>query len=194
MRAAYFRSLGAAKDVLEVSMIPKPIPKPSEVLVQIHSSGVNPSDCKRRAGGRGEMSAPLIVPHSDGSGIIVETGNNVPKSRIGERVWLWNAQWNRDLGTAAEYISIDSTQAVELPHHMTFEEGACIGIPAVTAHRCLFSDGTLRGKSILVAGGTGSVGSCAIQLAKWGKAGQVIHMNPYLLQVKFNAFCRYLLL
>lgn len=177
MRAAYFCKMGMAKEVLEVGMIKKPQPKANEVLVQIHSSGVNPSDCKRRAGGRGEMEAKMIVPHSDGAGIIVKTGSGVSTSRIGEKVWLWNAQWNRDFGTAAEFISIDSNQAVHLPNKSSFEEGACLGIPAVTAHRCLFSDGSIKGKSILIAGGTGSVGSCAIQLAKWGGASQVIFRN-----------------
>jgi NADPH2:quinone reductase len=138
--------------------------------VRVHVSGVNPSDVKSRAGARGGMAFPRIVPHSDGAGVIEAVGPGVDKARIGERVWLWNGQWRRPFGTAAERIAVPAAQAVRLPDGVDFEAGACMGIPAMTAEACLFSDGPLDGKTVLVTGGAGAVGHYAIQLAKWSGA------------------------
>src|SRR5206468_6768852 len=107
---------------------------------------------------------------SDGAGVIEAVGPGVDQGRIGSRVWLWNGQWRRPFGTAAEKIALPSDQAVRLPDEVSFEAGACLGIPAMTAEACLFSDGSLAGKTILVTGGAGAVGHYAIQLAKWGGA------------------------
>jgi NADPH2:quinone reductase len=125
---------------------------------------------KSRAGARGGMAFPRIVPHSDGAGVIEAVGPGGDKARIGERVWLWNGQWRRPLGTAAERIAVPSEQAVTLPAGVSFEAGACLGMPAMTAEACLFSDGPLVGRTVLVTGGAGAVGHYAIQLAKWGGA------------------------
>jgi NADPH:quinone reductase len=116
------------------------------------------------------MAFPRIVPHSDGAGVIEAVGPGVDKARIGERVWLWNGQWRRPFGTAAERIAVPAAQAVRLPDGVDFEAGACMGIPAMTAEACLFSDGPLDGKTVLVTGGAGAVGHYAIQLAKWSGA------------------------
>jgi NADPH:quinone reductase len=170
MKAAWYDRNGPAREVLQVGALPEPAPGPGEVLVRVHVSGVNPSDVKSRAGARGGMAFPRIVPHSDGAGVIEAVGPGVDKARIGERVWLWNGQWRRPFGTAAERIAVPAAQAVRLPDGVDFEAGACMGIPAMTAEACLFSDGPLDGKTVLVTGGAGAVGHYAIQLAKWGGA------------------------
>lgn len=170
MRAAWYDKNGPADQVLTVGELPLPKLARGEVLVRVHASGVNPSDVKSRQGLRGPMAFSRVIPHSDGAGIIESVGEGVDHARLGERVWLWNAQWKRPFGTAAEYCALPSAQAVELPTDIDFPAGACLGIPAMTAHACLFSDGPIKEKTILIAGGAGAVGHAAIQLARWGKA------------------------
>ena len=171
MRAGWYERNGPAAEVIEVGDMPTPDPGDGEVLVRLHASGVNPSDVKRRDGWGGQViDNPRVIPHSDGAGIIEAVGDGVSSSRQGERVWVFNAQWKRAFGTAAEYVALPSRQAVPLPTETDFAAGACLGIPALTAHRCLFSAGPVTGKTILVTGGAGAVGNCAIQLAKWGGA------------------------
>jgi len=170
MKAAWYERNGAADEVLKVGEMPKPAPATGEVLVRVHASGVNPSDVKSRAGLRAKMVHPRVVPHSDGAGVIEAVGAGADPARMGERVWIWNGQWQRPLGTAAEYIAVPSEQAPHLPDNTPFEAGACLGIPAMTAHRCVFADGPVAGQKILVTGGAGTVGHYAIQLARWGGA------------------------
>ncbi|MEK6710366.1 MAG: NADPH:quinone reductase [Nitrospinota bacterium] len=170
MRAGWYEKYGPAREVIKVGEIEAPQAGPGEVRVRVHASGVNPSDVKARAGSRGPWRWDRVVPHSDGAGVIDQAGPGVDKARAGERVWLFNGQWQRPLGTAAESIVVPDFQAVRLPAGVSFEEGACLGIPAMTAHRALFSDGPLRGKTVLVTGGAGAVGFYAVQLAKWAGA------------------------
>lgn len=166
MRAAFYTRTGPAHQVLEVGEIDTPVPGPGEVLVRIHASGVNPSDVKNRAGARGNRLAfPRIVPHSDGAGVIERVGPGVDPQRAGQRVWIWNGQWQRSGGTAAEYIAIPSEQAVELPENAGFAEGACLGIPATTAWHCVHTGADPRGQIVLVTGGAGAVAHYAIQFA-----------------------------
>lgn len=170
MKAAWYDRNGPADEVLVVGELPKPSLAAGEVLVRVHASGVNPSDVKSRAGLRAKMAWPRVVPQSDGAGIIEAVGDGVDPARVGERVWLWNGQWQRAMGTAAEYIALPAAQAPHLPDNTPFEAGACLGIPAMTAHRCVFADGAVAGQKILVTGGAGAVGHYAIQLARWGGA------------------------
>ena len=170
MKAAFYDRNGPADEVLRVAELPMPAPGPGEVLVRVKASGVNPSDVKSRAGLRAKMSWPRVIPHSDGAGVIEAIGAGVDPARVGERVWLWNGQWQRPFGTAAEYIALPSYQAPHLPDGVPYEAGACLGIPAMTAHRCVFADGPVAGQTILVTGGAGAVGHYAIQLARWGGA------------------------
>ncbi|MBI3969280.1 MAG: alcohol dehydrogenase catalytic domain-containing protein, partial [Chloroflexi bacterium] len=157
MRAAWYERTGPAREVLTVGEREAPQPGPGEVRVRVHTSGVNPSDVKSRGGFRGRpMPFPLIIPHSDGAGVIDAVGDGVPAGRVGERVWTWNAAFGRPDGTAAEYVALPSAQAVRLPDSTDFAAGACLGIPALTAHRCLFSDGSITGQTVLVAGGAGA--------------------------------------
>lgn len=165
MLAAWYEEKGAAQEVLQLRELPTPDVGPGEVRVRVQASGVNPSDTKRRA--RPGMEFPRIIPHSDGAGVVDRVGEGVPPSRLGERVWTWNAQFGRPFGTAAEYVVLPSVQAVRLPDNTSFEEGACLGVPCMTAHRCLFADGPVRDQTILVTGGAGGVGIYAIGLAKW---------------------------
>lgn len=171
MKAAYYDHQGPARDVIQLGDLPDPEPGPGEVRVRIHVSGLNPSDTKTRGafGGR-PMGFPRIVPHQDGSGVIDRVGPGVPEARRGERVWLYEAQFGRAFGTAAQFTVIPAAKAVPLPEGVSFETGACLGVPALTAHRCLFADGDLRGRWVLVQGGAGVVGTAAILLAKWAGA------------------------
>ena len=134
MQAAFYCNQGPAQEVMQYGEQPLPEPAAGEVRVRLHASGVNPSDWKVRKGGFGRsLIAPLIIPHSDGAGAIDAVGEGVPASRIGERVWIWNGQWKRAFGTAAETIALPAAQAVKLPDKVSFEAGACLGIPAMTA-------------------------------------------------------------
>ena len=171
MRAAFFERQGNANDVMMVGDLPDPEPEAGEVRVRVVASGINPSDIKTRTGFGGKaMPFPRIVPHQDGAGVIDAVGPGVPETRIGERVWIYMAQWGRAFGTAAEFVVVPSAQAVRLADNVSFEIGASLGVPAMTAHRCLFADGDLRGKRVLVQGGAGAVGNAAILLAKWAGA------------------------
>ncbi|MEM7441418.1 MAG: NADPH:quinone reductase [Pseudomonadota bacterium] len=165
MKAAYYEGQGPAADVLQIGEVGTPAPGPGEVLIRLRASGCNPSDVKLRAGSR-PMGVPRIIPHSDGTGVIEAVGEGVAQSRLDSRVWVWNGQWQRPLGTCAEYIALPADQAVPLPENTSFAEGACLGIPAMTACRAVFADGSVEGQKILVSGGAGSVARYAIQMAK----------------------------
>ncbi len=173
MKAVWYERNGPAREVLQYGDMPDPEPGPGEVRVRVHASGVNPSDWKTRSGSR-PMVAPRVIPHSDGAGTIDRVGAGVDPARIGERVWLWNGQWKRPFGTAADFIALPSEQAVRLPDNTSFEAGACLGIPALTAHRAVTVDGSIAGQSVLVSGGAGAVGHYAIQMAKILGAARVI--------------------
>lgn len=167
MRAAFYRRKGPASEVLEIGPLDQPAPGPGEVRVEVRASGVNPSDVKNRSGFYNDpMSFPLIIPHSDGAGIIDAVGAGIERGRVGERVWLWNAQFQRPFGTAAEYVALPAAQAVPLPPTTDFAAGACLGVPALTAYRAVTIDGSVAGQTILVSGGAGAVGHYAVQFAK----------------------------
>ena len=172
MRAAYYEKKGPAAKVLTIGDQPEPQPSAGEVRVKVQVSGINPTDTKLRGGwdGATEMPFPRIIPHQDGAGVIDRVGAGVPPSRVGERVWIYEAQRGRAFGTCAEYVAVPADNAVALPGSASFETGACLGIAGMTAHRCLFQDGGIQGQTVLVAGGAGAVGQAAIQLAKWAGA------------------------
>lgn len=172
MKAAWYEANGKAGDVLVVGEMPTPEPQAGEVRVRLATSGVNPSDVKSRA--RRPLIAPRIVPHSDGAGVIDAVGAGVSSKRLGERVWTWNGQWKRPFGTAAQFICLPSEQAVTLPEETSFDVGACLGIPALTALRAVTIDGSVAGQTVLVSGGAGAVGAYAIQFARLGGAGTII--------------------
>jgi NADPH:quinone reductase len=135
---------------------------------------VNPADIYRRAGTNYANEWPLIIPNSDGAGVVEALGEGVDQALLGRRVWLYNAQRGRPFGTAAEYTCVPAAHVHDLPEDIPFEVGACLGIPCMTAHRCLFADGPVRGLRVLVSGGGGAVGNYAVQLARWGGAATVI--------------------
>jgi len=163
MKAAWYERNGPARDVLTVGEMDAVEPADGEVRVRLHASGVNPSDVKSRAGR--PLIAPRIVPHSDGAGVIDATGKGSHR-RIGERVWIWNGQWRRPLGTAAEFITLPESQAVLLPDNLSFGEGACLGIPALTATHAVRLHGDVGGKTLLITGAGSAVGHYATQMAK----------------------------
>ena len=175
MKAVRYEGFGSAEKVLVHGDMARPETGAGEVLVRLHASGVNPSDVKLRSGSRpgAEMGWPRIVPHSDGAGVIEAIGAGVDRVRIGQRVWVWNGQWRRQYGTAAEYIAVPAKQAVFLPETTSFAEGACLGIPAMTAWAAVLGDGPVEGQTVLVTGGAGTVGRYAIQMARLAGA-QVI--------------------
>src|SRR5439155_17802772 len=171
MLAAWYERPGPAAEVLQVGEMAEPEPGPGEVCVRVALSGVNPGDTKKRGDWVGSgLPFPRIVPHSDGSGVIDAVGEAVDRGRIGERAWVYGAQSYRPFGTAAERTVVPAEQAVELPGGVSDEIGACLGIPGITAHRAIFGDGPVVGKTILVQGVLGGVGSLAAQLARWGGA------------------------
>ncbi len=170
MRAVWYTKTGPAADVLEVGDVADPRPAAGEVLVRVAASGVNPIDVKWRGGMRALGEGEKLIPHFDGAGVIEEVGDGVSKKRIGERVWLYEGAWQRPAGTAAEFITLASDLAVTLPDGVEFAVGACLGIPAMTAHRCVFADGPVKDRTVLVTGGGGAVGGFAIRFAKLGGA------------------------
>jgi NADPH2:quinone reductase len=173
MRAAWIETFGSAEEVLQVGERDVPTPGSGEVLVRIHTSGVNPSDVKKRAGSFPNLlDGGFVIPNSDGAGVIEAVGDGVDANRVGERVWIYQAQYARRFGTAAEYVAIDSSRAPSLPDNASFEVGACLGIPVMTAHRAVFADGDVAGQTILITGGAGRVGHYAIQWA--AQAGAIV--------------------
>ncbi len=170
MRAVWYDRQGPAEEVLNCGEMPTPEAGPGEVRVKLQASGVNPSDTYRRRGPPA-MEYPRVVPNSDGAGIVDQVGPGVPDRWLGKRVWLYNGQRNgRWQGTAAEYIALDADLVTELPEHVSFAEGATLGVPCMTAHRCVFLAGPVQGRIVLVTGGAGAVGHYAVQLAKWAGA------------------------
>ncbi|HYG85557.1 MAG TPA: NADPH:quinone reductase [Azospirillum sp.] len=163
MRAAWYTKNGEARDVLIVGEIPAPEPGPGEVRVRLHASGVNPSDVKSRRGR--PLPGERVIPHSDGAGIIDAVGTGVPPTRVGERVWVWNGQWQRPFGTAAEFIALPAAQAVRLPDGIDFAAGACLGIPALTAFQAVRLLAPVPGQTILVIGASSAVGHYVTQIA-----------------------------
>jgi len=155
--------------VLQYGEQPDPLPGKGEVRVRLRASAVNPSDVKARGGSR-PVIPPRVIPNSDGAGEIDRVGPGVSKRRLRQRVWVYNGQWQRPSGTSAQYIVLPAAQAMPLPRKVSYAEGACLGIPVMTAHRCLFADGPIRGMTVLVAGGAGVVGHFAVQLARWAGA------------------------
>lgn len=166
MRAARFEAFGEASEVLQMGELETPSPGAGEVLIRLHTSGINPSDVKKRAGSFPDLLGDgFVIPNSDGAGVIEAVGEGVDAARTGERVWVYQAQYGRRFGTAAQYLAIDSSRAPTLPDKTEFDVGACLGIPVMTAHRCVFADGDVRGLTVLVTGGAGRVGYYAVQWA-----------------------------
>ena len=168
MQAAWYNKFGLAEDVLEIGDYQTPQPERGDVKVRIYASGVNPSDTKKRLGANPALlNNGLVIPNSDGSGEIVALGEGVNNRNIGERVWIYNAQFSRQEGTSAQFVCIPSNQAVWMPDNASYEIGAMMGIPAMTAHRCVCADGSVDGQILLVTGGGGRVGYYATQWAKY---------------------------
>jgi NADPH2:quinone reductase len=171
MRAAWYERTGPAAEVLVLGDRPDPQPADGEVRVRLVAAGVNPRDVKRRAGsGDRVMVDDLVIPGDDGAGVVDAVGAGVPTTRVGERVWVHSANHGRPFGTAAELVCVPADHAVPLPAAATFDDGACLGVPALTAHRCVHADGPVEGATVLVTGGAGAVGRYAVQFAALGGA------------------------
>ena len=173
MKAVWYTKTGNASDVLQIGELDDPLPNVGEVLVKIKTSGVNPSDVKIRAGARGELQFPRVIPHSDGGGEIVGVGEGVDKNRIGERVWIWNGAFGRANGTCAELISLPEFQAMKINNEVSYGSAACMGIPASTAYYGLLANGPIKNKTVLISGGAGAVGFYGIQIAKLSGANVI---------------------
>lgn len=166
MKAALYERTGKASDVLRVEEVDRPEPGPGEVRIRVHVSAVNPTDFKSRSGATPRPIDRFQIPHQDGSGEIDAVGPGVDQARIGQRVWLWMAAAGQRWGTAAQWCVVPEQRAVPLPEGASLDLGASLGVPAMTAHRCLFADGPVERQNVLVAGGAGAVGHFAIELAK----------------------------
>ncbi len=166
MKAAWYEKQGAARDVLHVGEMDDPQPAEGEVRIRVAASGVSPGDVKKREDAFGVgMPYPRVIPHSDGAGAVDRVGPGVSQEWVGRRVWCYGAQSYRPFGTAAEYVVVPLRQAVLLPDRVAMEQGACLGIPGITAHRAVHVGGSVAGRTVLVQGGAGAVGACAVQLA-----------------------------
>lgn len=180
MKAVSYTRHGPAAAVLEYGDLPDPVPGAGEVLVRLYASGVNPSDVKARAGYLWPMTAPRTIPHSDGAGIIEAVGDGVDPLRLGQRVWTYNVNRTANglgqgaIGTAAERVAVRESLAVLLPDGVEFVPAAALGVPAMTAHAALLTDGPVAGMSVLVTGGAGAVGALAIQTARWAGAKRIV--------------------
>ena len=173
MLAAWYKNFGTAENVLETGEFAEPKPGKGEVKIKIYSSGVNPSDTKKRAGSNPDiLDDGPIIPHSDGAGEIVDVSDEKLRHRIGEKVWVYESQHNRRLGTAAEFVCLPSHNAVRLPDGVSYDTGAMLGIPAMTAHRCVYNSEDIKDRYVLITGGAGRVGHYCIQWAK--KAGAIV--------------------
>jgi NADPH2:quinone reductase len=173
MRAAWYERQGPAREVLTIGDMPDQMPVPGEVRIRIAASGVNPGDVKKRQNAFGYgMPYPRVIPHSDGVGHVDSVGDGVSSDWQGRRVWCYGAQSYRPFGTAAEYTVVPVSQAMPLPEGVPIEQGACLGIPGITAHRAVHAAGPVEGRTVLVQGGAGAVGVCAVQLAS--RAGAVV--------------------
>lgn len=171
MRAAWYERQGPARDVLIVGEMPDPLPGAGEVRIRIAASGVNPGDIKKRQDSFGVgMPYPRVIPHSDGAGRVDKVGDGVSSDWIGRAVWCYGAQSYRPFGTAAEFTVVPLALAVPLPDGVTMEEGACLGIPGITAHRAVHVAGPVKDRTVLVQGAAGAVGLCAVQLARYAGA------------------------
>jgi len=166
MKAALYEATGPARDVLKVTEVERPEPGPGEVRVRVEVSGINPTDVKSRSGATPRPIDGFQIPGQDGAGVIDALGAGVDPARVGERVWLFLAAAGRRWGTAAEWTVVPAVHAVPLPAGVSMELGATLGVPAITAHRCVFADGPVAGKTVLVTGGAGAVGHFAIEFAK----------------------------
>jgi NADPH:quinone reductase len=181
MKAVWYERTGAAPDVLNFGDRPTPVAGPGEVRIRLQASGVNPADVGRRAGNYRAQELALVIPNSDGAGIVDQVGEGVMRLGIGQRVWLFNGQRNgRAFGTAAEYIALAEQLVTPLPSDVSFAAGATLGIPGMTAWCSLFSDGPIAGQTVLVRGGAGAVGHYAVQLAKWGGARVIATVSSSL--------------
>jgi NADPH:quinone reductase len=171
MRAAWYERQGPAKQVLIVGEMPDPHPADREVRIRIAASGINPGDLKKRQDAFGYgMPYPRVIPHSDGAGQIDELGEGVPSEWLGQDVWCFGAQSYRPFGTAAEFTVVPASQVARLPQGVSMDQGACLGIPGITAHQAVHVAGEVNGRTVLVQGAAGSVGLCAVQLARQAAA------------------------
>lgn len=167
MRAAWYEKQGPAREVLTVGEMPVPLPAAGEVRIHLAASGINPGDVKKREDSFGVgMPYPRVIPHSDGAGEIDRVGQGVSSDWIGRSVWCYAAQSYRPFGTAAEFTVVPLDLVVPLPPNVTVVQGACLGIPGITAHRSVHVAGEVAGRTVLVQGAAGSVGLCAVQLAR----------------------------
>jgi NADPH2:quinone reductase len=175
MKAAWYEHQGPAGKVLVVGEMPDPNPSAGEVRIRLAASGINPGDLKKRENAFGiGMPYPRIIPHSDGAGVIDRVGDGVSPERVGQRVWCFGAQSYRPFGTAAEFTVVPAQQAIALPHAVGFEIGACLGIPALTAHRAVHAGGPVGGRCVLIQGGSGGVGCLAVGLSRHADAAMVV--------------------
>src|ERR1700687_4384777 len=181
MKAVWYERTGAAVDVLSFGDMPTPVPGPGKGGVRRKPPGANPADVGRRAGSYRAMEFERVIPNSDGAGTVDQLGDGVPRLGVGQRVWLYNGQRNgRAFGTAAEYIALAEHLVTPLPDDVSFAAAATLGIPCMTAWCCLFGDGPIAGRTVLVTGGAGAVGHYAVQLAKWGGARGIATVSSSL--------------
>jgi NADPH2:quinone reductase len=166
MKAAWYEKTGAAREVLRIGAVDDPAAGPGEVVIRVHVHGVNPTDCKRRSGQRGKLAYPRVIPGYDAAGVIESVGAGVDPGRIGQRVWAWECAHGKWDGAAAGQVRVPASRAMPLPDSASFDDGASLGVPAITACHALLLGGSLQGEAVIVTGAAGAVCNYAVQLAK----------------------------
>jgi NADPH2:quinone reductase len=166
MKAAWYEATGAARDVFRIGIVDDVVAGPGEVVVRVHVHGVNPTDCKRRSGQRAKLPFPLVIPGYDAAGVIESVGEWVDPGRVGQRVWAWECAHGKWDGAAAERVRVPTSRAMPLPATASFDDGASLGVPALTACHALMLGGSLDGETVVVTGAAGAVCNYAVQLAK----------------------------
>src|ERR1700740_2944793 len=167
MKAEWYEKQGPAREVLVVGEMPDPIPAAGEVRIRIAASGINPGDIKKRDDAFViGMAYPRVIPHSDGAGRVDQLGAGVPSEWMGRSVWCYGAQSYRPFGTAAEFTVVPVDRIAPLPGSVAMEQGACLGMPGITAHRAVHVAGPVNGRMVLVQGAAGSVGLCGLYVAR----------------------------
>lgn len=159
-------------DVLVTEDLPRPVPGEGEVLVRVKAAGVGPWDAWIRSG-RSVLPQPLpLTPGSDIAGIVEDVGPGVSQLRPGDRVF--GGTNGRFIGGYAEFAAASAAMLTILPPRLTFTEAAAVPVVACTAWQMVFEYGALDStKRVLVLGGGGNVGACAVQLAR-RVAGEVV--------------------
>ena len=149
-------------DVMQIREVPIPVPGEGEVLVKVHSIGINFADIFARQGYYPGIPRPPFVPGLEFSGVVAAVGRKVRSLPAGTRVLGFSR-----LGAYAEFVCVPESHVTRMPPKMTFDQGAAIGVTFLTAYHGLLTLGHVKkGEKLLLHAAAGGVGTAALQIAK----------------------------